>query len=352
MLKKIFYLWLGVFLSQLAFAQNIPPRQQPARFVNDLATFLNNDEVQLLEAKLKAYNDSTSTQIAIVTIINLGGFSEVEYAQKLFETWGIGQKGKDNGLLLLVSKEDRKMRIHTGYGLEGKIPDVISSQIIQNQLVPNFKAGNFYQGFNAATDQIMAALRGDFKPEASDGSKQNQDKLWDYVWDFWLMHLIIILPILIGGGVYLFFFWYVIYEGIVNQKYKKQLGYKIGYYIWMLIPLWVGHYFMLKAYEILVLTTHTIFVFSLDLALNYLIFYLVYDPTSGGKTYSYNTNNKSTYKNSSKSWGGSSYADYAKSYSDYKDYSDYSDKSSYSDSYSDSSWGGGSSGGGGASGSW
>lgn len=149
-----------------AYSQDFPERPVPPRLVNDFAGMLNNDEVNALERKLVAFNDSTSTQIAIVTLPSLQGYDPADYAQRLAEKWGIGRKGLNNGVLILVKpkRSDSKGEIFIaqGYGLEGVIPDITCGQIIDNDILPAFRAGDYYGGLSNATNSIMSLARGEF----------------------------------------------------------------------------------------------------------------------------------------------------------------------------------------------
>jgi len=147
----------------------LPDPPNPPRLVNDFGHFLQPDQIEALEQKLRAFNDSTSSQIAVITVTTLEDYDVDEYANALYRKWGIGQAKKNNGVLLLASKQDRKIRIEVGYGLEGALPDAICNQIIDLSVVPNFKSGNFYQGFDQATDDIMAATRNEYKAEGGGG---------------------------------------------------------------------------------------------------------------------------------------------------------------------------------------
>lgn len=150
-------------------SQDIPDKPVPQRLVNDLAGMLSRQEVNALEQKLVAFNDSTSTQIAVVTVSTLDGYDIADYAQRLAEKWGIGQKGRDNGLLVLVkaksNSSDGEIFIAQGYGLEGAIPDIIAGQIIDNEIVPSFRNGDFYGGLDKATSTLMSLARGEFTAE-------------------------------------------------------------------------------------------------------------------------------------------------------------------------------------------
>jgi uncharacterized protein len=115
-----------------------------------------------LEKKLVAYDDSTSNQIAVVIIPTTGDYDIAEFSFALGRKWGIGNKKNNNGVLLLVAKNDRKVFIAPGYGLEGAIPDIIAKRIVDNEVVPNFKANDFYRGIDYGTDALMDAARGEY----------------------------------------------------------------------------------------------------------------------------------------------------------------------------------------------
>ncbi|MCA8832302.1 TPM domain-containing protein [Hymenobacter pini] len=203
---RTFWLLLCLLLVQLTVqAQQIPPRPTPPRLVNDLAGMLRPDEVEQLERKLVAYDDSTSSQIAIVTVPSLDGVDIVQYAQQLGETWGIGRKGRNNGILILVAQQEHKARIHTGYGLEGAIPDALGKRIISNTIVPAFKAERYYEGLDRATDQLIALAKGEYKADASTQTRaprQSNDSSGSGIF-FWVIIAVLILFILFrnrGGG--------------------------------------------------------------------------------------------------------------------------------------------------------
>ena len=143
-MKKIFIAVL-VFFTVTVQAQ-IPARPSPPKLVNDLAGMMSADEVARLEQKLVAYDDSTSTQIVIVTVNNLDGNEIAQYAYTLGDAWGVGRTQKDNGVVILLSKETHGVTIATGRGMEGPVPDAYSRRIIDNIMVPQFKQGNFYSG--------------------------------------------------------------------------------------------------------------------------------------------------------------------------------------------------------------
>jgi uncharacterized protein len=155
-----------------SFAQDIPAKPNPPRLVNDFVMKLSPTELSSLEQKLRGYADSTSTQVTIVIVKNTGDSDPYDYAIKLAKDWGVGQAGKNNGLVLLWATETRKLRIVTGRGMEATITDAISKRIINTILKPYFQAGQFYKGLDEATSEIMKRASGEFEaePEEEDGS--------------------------------------------------------------------------------------------------------------------------------------------------------------------------------------
>ena len=165
-------------------AQNIPAKPNPPRLVNDYAHVLSAEQVQILEQKLTALDDSTSNQIAIVLIPSLQDYPIEDYAVKLFRDWGIGNKKTNNGVLIVAAINDHKVRIEVGYGLEGAIPDITSNSIITNDIAPNFKEGNYYHGLDAATDDLSKAAAGEYKVErqrTQPGARGGGGRLFGYI---------------------------------------------------------------------------------------------------------------------------------------------------------------------------
>lgn len=173
-MKKLALL-ISLLLSLCVFAQverYIPNAPNPPRLVNDLTKqkLLTADQISFLEQKLVAYDDSTSNQIVIVIVDDLNGYEAVDYAVALGRKWGVGGKQFNNGIVLLVSTGgdagNRDAFIATGYGLEGAIPDITADAILENELIPNLKTGDYYRGFNQATDAIIKAAAGEYKAPA------------------------------------------------------------------------------------------------------------------------------------------------------------------------------------------
>jgi len=162
---------LGVLLASLsvfasvAFAYSSPG--SPSGYVNDFAGVLRADTKQALEAELTAFKQATSNEVTVVTVPNMGGDYIENYAVKLFAEWGIGTKGKDNGVLLLLSIEERKMKIEVGYGLEGALPDSVAQSILNNEMTPLLKAGDYDGAVTAGVYAIEQATKGEYTATAT-----------------------------------------------------------------------------------------------------------------------------------------------------------------------------------------
>ncbi len=159
-------LLLLTLLSGLATAQNYPAQSNPPRMVNDFAGIISASDEAVIEQVLRNYNDTTSTQIAVVTVSSLDGVTPSEYATELAHRWGVGGKSKDNGVLMLVKPKSGSERgevfIAVGYGLEGAIPDAAVSKIIQDVVIPNFSKGAISQGVYDAVQLLMGLAAGEY----------------------------------------------------------------------------------------------------------------------------------------------------------------------------------------------
>lgn len=149
------------FIPGLKAQKSIFP-DSPTAWVNDYAGILNRSENSRLNEKLGYYEDSTSTQIFVVTLNETQGAEISILASEIGHKWGVGQKGKDNGLLILIIPDERKIWIAPGYGLEEFLPDIVISKIINTEITPSFRNGNYYEGLDKATDVIMGLLSGKF----------------------------------------------------------------------------------------------------------------------------------------------------------------------------------------------
>lgn len=183
--KARFLLCLTVlFLCVTGNAQKIPAKPNPPRLVNDFADILTDKQEYALENKLVAYNDSTSTQICVVTVTSLDGTTSDDFAQKLGEKWGVGTKN-NNGVVILVkpktADELGDVSIQVGYGMEPYITDAVNYGIRTKEMIPAFKEGNYYKGIDNAVDAIIGLASGAFKSDkyASDG--EDDDALGIFV---------------------------------------------------------------------------------------------------------------------------------------------------------------------------
>ena len=194
-LKNILFTTIFLLLHAFVFGQTFPAK--PNRLVNDYTQTLSPEQVNQLEQKLVAFNDSTSTQIAVVIIKSLEGYDVADYTVRLAESWGVGGAQNNNGVVLLVSLGDRKVTIQTGYGVEGALPDAISRRIIENEITPNFKSGDYFAGINQGTDAIISYTKGEYKNDTPKKSKKSSGGMVPFIVIF---IVIILLAIKKGGG--------------------------------------------------------------------------------------------------------------------------------------------------------
>lgn len=180
-MKRFSILLLSIFICILTFAQtgvkeldDILNKSAPTQLVNDLAGVLSQTEKASLEKVLVDYDDSTSTQIAILTIPSLNGYPIEEAALKVYRHWGVGNVKTNNGLLILVAVNDRLVRLEVGYGLEGAIPDITANNIIRNDIQPNFRNGNYANGLLEASHSIIEAAKGEYKAPANYRKKNSE----------------------------------------------------------------------------------------------------------------------------------------------------------------------------------
>ena len=170
MKKLLIVLCLVSFCPFLLSAQEIPELKER---VNDYADMFSEETKKALEEKLAAIEKTDSTQIVVLSVNSLEGYPIEEFSIKTAEKWKIGQKGKDNGAILIFSKTDRKIRIEVGYGLEEKLTDLTAGRIIDNEITPMFKAGKYDEGLIKGIDSIISAVKGTY---TADNSNENDSK--------------------------------------------------------------------------------------------------------------------------------------------------------------------------------
>lgn len=200
-MKKFFSILILLFVSFISFSQdnfntdNLL-KQKPSQLVNDFTGTLTSDQRLALENKLVAFDDSTSTQIAVVIIPTLNGKDVADFNVELGRAWGVGGKEFNNGIVLLIAKKDRKLNIATGYGLEGALPDLTAKQIIDEVIVPNLKGDDYYRGIDEGTDAIIQAVKGEYKAPENYGRRGGG--IGNII--FIIILIIIFLAIFGGGG--------------------------------------------------------------------------------------------------------------------------------------------------------
>lgn len=168
-------IFLFVLTLSYSFAQDIPERPNPPRLVNDFAHVLSPGQVADLENRLVSFNDSTSTQIIVVTVPSLNNLEKADFAEKLGSKWGVGQQKTNNGCVVLIKPksagENGEAFIAPGYGLEPVIPDATAFKIVNNEMIPNFKQNDYYGGIKAGIETVMALARGEFTAAQYDKRK-------------------------------------------------------------------------------------------------------------------------------------------------------------------------------------
>jgi uncharacterized protein len=172
MKRKPFYILSLIALLHVLFVSHSlaqePAIPQPSGYVNDYAGILSREHTYALTALIGEIEQKTTAQIAVVILNTIYPLDIESYAVKLFEKWGIGQKGKDNGVLLLVALRDRKVRIEVGYGLEGAIPDALAKIIINDYIVPSFKTGDYNSGIAKGAVAIAKLVAKEYNVELSE----------------------------------------------------------------------------------------------------------------------------------------------------------------------------------------
>ncbi|MDR3273556.1 MAG: TPM domain-containing protein [Flavobacteriaceae bacterium] len=217
---------LNILCGGFLFAQTefkIPDPPSVIYPVNDYAHVLSAEQIQNLNDKLIAYSDSTSTEILVCTIKTLDG-DDINYVgAKWGEKWKVGQKGKNNGILLLIAVDDRKLAIQNGRGTEDVMTDMVSGLIIRNYMVPYLKSNDYYGAINSGTDQIFNVLQGKFKALPKSG---NDDDWGGNIGAGIIIFIIILFVVILfgsggnGGGTY--------YDRSGKRRYRDSWGSNFG----------------------------------------------------------------------------------------------------------------------------
>lgn len=234
MIKKIFFSLIAIFFfSPLSFARSnldLPPLTSP---VMDFAEIIDEESASQMNKYIRSLYSQTGVQIVILTIHSLGNMSIEEFSMAVAEEWKIGQKGKDNGILLTVAYEDHELRIEVGYGLEGTLTDALSSQIIRNYITPEFKAGNYSQGIINGLLKIAevstngAKIESDLEIEEIEIEEESDEwSLGDtisLVWTIFIFSLAI--PSALGFGPFACYFFAALLSGKpFHRRWPKSSG--------------------------------------------------------------------------------------------------------------------------------
>ena len=161
-IKRALFLFL-LLPACAVLAGDFPDRS--STLVTDYANVLETGQRQRLEQRLVAFDDSTSTQVAVVLMRSVGNYDIADYSVQLYNKWGIGGKKNNNGVLILVAVDDHKTFITTGYGIEGVLPDILCKRIVEDDMLPAFRSGDYYTGLADATQSIMDIVRGEYTAE-------------------------------------------------------------------------------------------------------------------------------------------------------------------------------------------
>lgn len=323
-------LLLLLVLPLFSVAQSFPDK--PFNYVTDSADVLSKEEERLLNHKLRSFQDSTSTQLFVYIAPSLDGNNMASLCQEIFVKWKIGQKNKNNGVLIGVFVKEEKNRIHTGYGMEGVLPDLLTKKIQREEMQAAFKEKKYYEGLNKGIDKLIFYSKNEFKSDTAAEPVRERKKPISPMWWFYGM----------GALCLILFFLMLTYSLRLDRSSRLII---LGIFLLLLAIPYMGFVFNLMALVVTLIIRMRGFI----------------DRKSEGK-YSTNGSNKrgSVYNKSSEN-SGTTYTDYTSNTdsSDYSTYSSNSDSnySSSSDSdyssSSDSDFGGGEggdSGGGGSDG--
>ena len=244
-MQRYFALLCLFLLPVFVMAFVVPAK--PVTYVNDYAKMLSGEEVTALETKLQSFERNTTNEIAVVTITSLDVDTVENVAQDIFTEWGIGKTDKNNGVLLLVAVDDRQARIHTGYGVEGNLPDITTFYIQQEVMIPSFRTGDYYVGIDRAVDKMINALGGmEIVPEGYKGQQKSQRLNFELIFLFGFVIFEILISMLakskswwgggvvgsiLGGGIIWYFGIISILAGIFAFVVPVLLGFLIDYFV-------------------------------------------------------------------------------------------------------------------------
>jgi uncharacterized protein len=200
--KQFFAILCGLLCLSALAAEVIPPA--PAQYFNDYAGVVSSTTAAQLNQQLEQFERDSSCQIVVAVYPTMQSDSSIDdYTVRVFQSWKVGQKDKNNGALLLVFTQDRKMFLQTGYGLEGALPDITCKRIIENEIKPHFKAGDYDAGLAAGVNAILAAAKGEYKGTGQTDGNHGNNQGFPIV--FVIIFVIVIIIIMANarrGGYY------------------------------------------------------------------------------------------------------------------------------------------------------
>lgn len=219
-MKKLLSLILVLLVAISSFAQDIPERPNPPRLVNDFAKVMSDAQIERFESELVQFSNSTSTQIVVVTVPSLNGYEPADFATRLGENWGVGQKGENNGIVVLfkpkTKSEKGQVYISIGYGLEGIIPDAVAHRdIVDFEMIPRFKQDDIFGGLYHGTRVLMDLASKEYT--ADQYSQAVNDKKGDSIF----------------GGILFFIIIFIVFPLIFGRKRKYYSGNKS-------LPFWIA----------------------------------------------------------------------------------------------------------------
>jgi uncharacterized protein len=224
-MKKLFPIFLSVLLLPLIVSAYTSPGK-PQGFVSDFAGIISSSDVPIMESQLKTLSDTTGIEIAVVTVNSLYGDEIETYAVKLFQEWRIGDKDVDNGLLVIVAPNEREARIEVGYGLEGTVTDIQANNIVEQVMLPNFRADNYSKGIKDSVDVLVGIINKTVDPSIYSEPKKGSDSNINF-------EIII----------FLLFVFINIFGHALSKTKSWWLGGVIGAVIGVIVSIFVGFLF-------------------------------------------------------------------------------------------------------------
>lgn len=319
-------LWSFVLLVPV-WTTSVAARDVPflSGHVVDEAQLLSDAIRSELETTLAQHETQTSNQIVVLIVPSLDGEVLEEFSLRAAETYKLGQTDKDNGVLLLIAKDDRKLRIEVGYGLEGALTDALSAQIMRNEIVPKFRDGDFDAGVVAGATAILQAIQGEYTASEGDAESGIGEVIGEWIGKI-IAFLLLGGMALYGGAVGFTYFWIILQHTFFDKSWW-----------WFIFVAPVLSFLLMVLFSILWNSEAGVVIGGIIFAI-FLLFKIWLQTTQAGKK------TRSRFKPGSSDW-----TDWVSSSSGSSSSDSYSSSSSSGDSYSG---GGGSFGGGGASGSW